>query len=631
MGIIKNLFGKKPESAKQETPRAGEPVNDPKMIKVYDKFGRELLITREQWLENVLKGTLESNWNKPDELYGNIVNSLNDGFIHEMLAPAEQLFKIDPQRVRAACIYGIVLMENGRLEQAEEVLRSHMREHGEDGVVLTNLAKVFFKRNDPREGESILWRGLELDPNQDNGLGWYEAIHRERGGEAAGLEALHRISKLPGSWRAQLWLARVELKNGKLPRALSLYKEALSRAGDQPPTDMLMQISGDLGNQGNLAELLQLVEPLFVIEIHGLHVGNNLIKAHLQLGHFERAKEILDRLYALQRPDWKETLSYWDTEIGKARISDGTVKDTPKISFLRGEGPVWLKPSSPLAQLFADAKRESSVVCFIGASAEKPEKVETIQRQMADSAGRMSRALPLFLAEQTEFRGGTRTQTIVPWITSGEGGGFVLSGLPWEDDQLLEFCRQGEVKSDYIVVTHLKVNSDDCQAELRLIRVQDGKRLGKLDASFSFTNPATAVVQLGRQLLDLLAEAAKTKLHSAPLLYQLPEIPHFSDYLLRLEQLLAVRCGSMDNVGKNFLSGERDIIDGNLNLCLRLPRNPTTRIVLVETLAAMHKIRPEVVREYADKVALLQTEMPLKEPLHSKLQAMLADIGIAAS
>ena len=51
-----------------------------------------------------------------------------------------------------------------------------------------------------------------------------------------------------------------------------------------------MQISGDLGNAAHLPELLQLVEPHFVAEVHGLPVGNNLIKAHLDLGQLDAAR-----------------------------------------------------------------------------------------------------------------------------------------------------------------------------------------------------------------------------------------------------------------------------------------------------------------------------------------------------
>src|SRR6185369_8004214 len=118
------------------------------------------------------------------------------------------------------------------------------------------------------------------------------------------LEALRRLAELPGSWRAQLWLAREALKSRQLDEALTLYRETLSSAAKPVPGDLLQQMSGDLGNAGHLPELLQLTESHFDCGKHGLQVGNNLIKAHLDLGQLEAARRILDQLYGLKRADW---------------------------------------------------------------------------------------------------------------------------------------------------------------------------------------------------------------------------------------------------------------------------------------------------------------------------------------
>lgn len=323
------FFGKKKESDAQSaaqrasatTPPSSAPAHtDPNLIRVFDEFGREL-ITKEHWRKNVLPGTLKKNWDNPEQLYGTIVGSLKDGFFSDVLEAAKHLWHIDPVQARGACIYGIVLTKNDRLDEAEDVLRSYIQKHGEDGYVLTNLAKVYSARNETQKAEETLWHALEVDPNQDNGFGWYAAIYRERSGDEAGLEALRRVAALAGSWRAQLWLARAALESHDLEKALAYYHQSLSRIGDKVPADFLMQMSGDLGKHGHLAELVDLTEHRFVPEVHGLQVGNNLIKVHLDLGQIEAARNILDQLYALKRPDWRPQLSFWDTEIAKVRLS----------------------------------------------------------------------------------------------------------------------------------------------------------------------------------------------------------------------------------------------------------------------------------------------------------------------
>ncbi|WP_454674282.1 tetratricopeptide repeat protein [Achromobacter pestifer] len=291
----------------------------PDLIRAYDADGREIHVTRDQWRDNVLLGAIKQHWHDADALAGLIIQSLNDGFIDEMVRPAERLVEFDHNAERAAVLQAIVYLKVGRLDDSEQVLQAFCTQHGETGIVLTNLAKIHAERDDETKTVEILWRALELDPNQDNGLGWYEAIHHDHGGDAAGIAAMRKVAALPQSWRAQLWLARGELGSHNYAGAIALYQEALSRAGQPVPADLLMQMSGDLGNAGRIADILQLAGPHFQIEAHGLPVGNNLIKANLHLGLLDEAQRILDPLSALNRPDWKEHLAFWHKELAQAR------------------------------------------------------------------------------------------------------------------------------------------------------------------------------------------------------------------------------------------------------------------------------------------------------------------------
>jgi tetratricopeptide (TPR) repeat protein len=591
------------------------------MIRVFDEYGREMFITKQEWQEGVLPGIVKKAWNQPDELYNVIVSTLNDGFRSAVVDAAKHLYKIDPDRSRAACVWGIVLIEEGRLDEAKKIFSDHISRHGEDGFVLTNLAKVYARQNNDTKAEEILWHALEVNPNQENGVGWYEVIHRERGGEAASHEALLRVAGLPGSWRAQLWLARAALQERELDRALTFYRESLSRVTKPVPPDVLMQISGDLGNAGHLPELLDIAEPLFDPAFHGLQVGNNLIKAHFDLGQFEAARCILDRLYGLKRPDWRETLSFWELELAKVRVELSPQLETGSIqmAMLTIEGPVWLRADSPASELFPAKLRDSPRVSFLGSSAEVASNSQRIRQQLSDTAGRLSRALPLFLAEQLEFSSAARTCTLIPWVASGSGG-FVLSGVRWSDEDAANYARQGEVPSDYVVIVHLKTQLDPWTAEARLVRTIDAKFLDEFSVNFSPDKPEAAVLTVTNRLLASIASDEQTRPPTA--LYDFPTGTEFPFYLLRLEQLLATRCTAMEGAN-GFLSSERDIIDGNIQLCIASPNCIPARVVLAQTLLAMKRVRPEILSEFRDKLALLQKEKPLQEPAHTIVQRII--------
>ncbi len=638
MNFFEKLFGGKAPKDEPRQPAVRQPIPDapsphadpaldPNMIKVFDKYGREFFITKEEWRSSVLPGTIQSSWDNPDQLYGLIVNSLNDGFRSDVVDAARHLYAIDSDPLRAACIWGIVLMEEGCLIEAEKIFLEFIAEHGEAGVILTNLAKVHSERNDNERAEQILWRALEADPNQDNGFAWYESIHRFRGGDEAGLAALRRVAALPRSWRAQLWLARAELQSGCLDGAVALYRESFDHVAKPIPADLLMQISGDLGNSDHLPEILQLVGPHFDARQHGLMVGNNLIKAHIDLGQLDAAHHLVDQLYALNRPDWKESLGYWDTEIAKKRLfaSSDEPQAAIRMSMFTVSGPVWLKPKSPAARLFPSKSADSVVVAFLGGSARIATNSHRVQKRLADAPGRMSRAIPLFLAEQVEFGTLGRTITLVPWITEPHAG-FVVSRVAWNDEDAAEYSRKGDLTSDYVVISHLNADSDIWTAELRLVRSIDGHCLNQLSESFAADDATIALHRLAQHLLQQLDGSAAIELQPRSALYVLPSAANFPQYLLRLEQLLAVRCSGQDGVQSGFLSGERDIIDGNLQLCLAAPCSVSTRILLGETLSAMKRVRPDILPEFKERLALLQTEHPLTQPAQEVIQRRITEI-----
>ena len=69
-----------------------------------------------------------------------------------------------------------------------------------------------------------------------------------------------------------------------------------------------MMISGDLGNNGYLAQMLDLILPFYKPEKHGPMAGLNLIQASIQLGEKERGLKLCDSVERLQRYDLKQYL-----------------------------------------------------------------------------------------------------------------------------------------------------------------------------------------------------------------------------------------------------------------------------------------------------------------------------------
>jgi len=569
-----------------------------------------MFVSKQQWRDSVLLGNLEGKQDDPDQLYDMLVGALQDGFAADIVPYAEHLRHTDPVLSRGANLLGIVYLENNRLDDAERTLSEFLSTRGDDGVVLTNLAKVYSRKGDNGRAESTLWRGLAMDPNQDNGLDWYAAIHRERGGDAGALAAYDRVARLPGSWRAQLWLARHALERRDLGAAKTLYGEAFSRTESPAPSEMLMQMSGDLGKNGYLEEITQLVGPHFDPAIHGLAVGNNLIKANHDLGQIDSARHILGELYAQKRHDWQGTLSYWDTELAKTDVTRRAPRKQGdlSVSLMSVEGPLWTRDSSPFSALLPAKTDHARSIAFLGSVVLFADPPKEPAAQLSDAPGRMSRAIPLILAERIHLHTDAIGVALIPWV---QNQGFAVFGRPYEDPDMCSLAAKGGEPPDFLVGVIVDATQSEWNLRLRLIRMADGVRLAEMQVEGDSRNPGPPSEILARTTEQLLVKHAGVRTLRPPDWYRVPVGPDSSDYLLRLEQQLAVTCMHLDFLQGGSLSGEHEILDGILRLCVRQPGNQLVRMVLAQTLRQMEKVRPLMLPEYREKLNLLQRDHPL--------------------
>lgn len=585
----------------------------PATVRAYDEFGREVLIPVEAWRSSVLPAALERVKDDPNQLYNLIADALQLRLASDMLPAAERLHAIDPLPERGVTIYGIVLMESGDPLAASRLFESYLAEKGSSGVVLTNLAKAQTALGQDAEAEATLWRALEADPNQENGLGWYTAMARDRGGEEAYLEAMRHAADLPSAWRPQVWLARAALERNDVPQVLSFYGEALERAGRPAPLVLLQSMSGDLGQTGHLQEALALTRPVYEAKLHGLAVGNNLIKAALDLGEIGTARAMVEELYVLNHPDWADNLHFWEMEIRRRELSEKEPQPEPRVTAYSIEGPVWSPGNAPSRLLFALPAPRRAKVVFLGSSITGQQPQQFFAGQLPDAPGRLSRALPLFLGESTFLHLGLDTDTIIPWV---ERGGFAVIPAPWGEQEAVEYARK--TNSDAAISVHIHCVEQAAEVTLRIIRAQpllaEPVVFAEFTVPFSFEQAGTGALGIWSQLANRLVQLfGNTPAAVEPSRYTLPANSGLGTYLLRLEQLLAVRCAGSEDEAMNSLSGLREIVRGELDLALSTPHSLPARLILHETLLRLRDIKPHIAAEFRHPAELLQQRYPLPD------------------
>jgi hypothetical protein len=288
--------------------------------------------------------------------------------------------------------------------------------------------------------------------------------------------------------------------------------------------------------------------------------------------------------------------------------------------MVRLTGPIWLGLSQSGEELCTTKDERAVVVGFLGGTANQGDAGPT-RLQRADAAGRITRALSVYLSEQLHLRSDGMGVVLQPFV-HGSGGGLVLAGQPWHAETAAEHARQCEPPADYVVVTHLDLTCKTPTLSLRVVRTIDGTVLESCEAHVDLGRPEAAFTLLAERTLTSLGQRASLERCDTPEWYRVPTGELFADYLLRLEQLLAATACQLDGSRRDFLSGEREMVAGDLELCLREPENATTRLLLFCLLGRLQAINPQVVAEYRSKIERLQAEHPLPAELQSACDAL---------
>ncbi|MEX2137814.1 MAG: hypothetical protein WD894_01025 [Pirellulales bacterium] len=111
MRFLAKLFGQKPPAAATPERADTEPPGEDELMRVFNAYGREMMISKQDWRDNVLLDGLESARHDPDQLYSMLVNALEDGLAKDVVQYAEHLQRIShavkPQADPSASRHGV--------------------------------------------------------------------------------------------------------------------------------------------------------------------------------------------------------------------------------------------------------------------------------------------------------------------------------------------------------------------------------------------------------------------------------------------------------------------------------------------------------------------------------------------
>ena len=579
-------------------------------VECFDEQGQKVLIPREEMKKTILPNQFKNHWNTADALYIDILLALKDEFNKEALDAAKHLVHIDEIKERGYTTLAIAFMANELLGEAEKTLNEYIKLFGKSALILTNLARVYYSRDDKERALEIVWESMCLDPNQEYTLQWWIVLDKETGGEYNLIDLLKRATAIKGSWLPQLYLARYYLEQKDLESAKPIYEYVLNSALDELP--VLFIISGDLGNNGYINEIIDIVAPLYDAEKHDIMAGLNILHAYLQTGNHIEGQKLINKLMKLERADVKAFLSKLSKDfdiIKKGKLKNESVPEKIEYELVMTDKPIWYYGLKSPEWLLPKELKKGAIgfLSFVDLT-NKTEKVTELQPE--DDSGRMTRSLPILLQEIVLFNYNTETRFLLP---IAKDVGPVVMKTEYDTKALTDLARTNDL--DLLVTGSIAENGNEYEIKVILFESKNQSiqtfdiKLVKEGKNAEFINSLDSIISKIAEIGDIHPVEADY--------YNVPDEDIVYNYLGALGQALMQSLVDNKVVKLESLWGERNILNWYLNLALTSPENVVLKIMLISGLAKSKSYGSEVYKEFKDEiVALISEAQPENSPIN---------------
>ena len=290
------------------------------------------------------------------------------------------------------------------------------------------------------------------------------------------------VAPIAGGVLARLKDAREALALKDRASAMVIYEEVLAVAGDR--ADVLVTISNDLGGKGHSREIIELVAPRYDAQHHGPATGISLLQAYIAIRDPESAQHLLDLLFALNRPELQQRLMGFSNIIADMMLlgdeglvaaappaDDTSANDTPdnkqarKVELASISKPIWYYGLENVGGLLPAKGDKLRRVAFAQLAVLGLEDIDGVVKRPEEELGRLSRGIPLWLAEALFFSANWMGIAAVATQQREHYGLFTAEWAPENIRQLVETKESGfdyvftgalwQKHADYEMVLHL--------------------------------------------------------------------------------------------------------------------------------------------------------------------------------
>jgi hypothetical protein len=310
----------------------------------------------------------------------------------------------------------------------------------------------------------------------------------------------------------RLATARACLEAKDLPGALALYEPVLAEAGER--ADVLVTVSGDLGQHGHVQQIVELVAPRYDAERHGPATGLNVLQAYLVLHNANAAQHVLDILFSLHRSELEERLHGFSNAIAElleeqrrgllAPPPDGSAAGivTPHIALITVSKPIWFYGLEPLAtEILPPKEGRPRRIAFAPLAVPADPEIAEALKNPANELGRLSRALPCWFAETLYACPHYAPLSVVALLDDQQNGSqYSFFGSEWTADNIRQLVAATKEGIDFVITGALTEDAGNYELMLRLWEVKKIRERKQFTAQWT---SATADAELTRLHAEL--------------------------------------------------------------------------------------------------------------------------------
>jgi len=588
-----------PRTPEPEAPPPAPSRAAPAFVEGRDAAGRPVRIPRDEYVAKVLPSLVQQHGSNPDQLAAVVLQALRDGLASAVLPAANRLTVIDKNVERALSVLAVVQRDAGELDSAEATLRELQQKRPNSPAARVGLGMLAVTRGDAGKGEALLWEALQMDCNHADAVhGWLQLRHRAVG-DAGYRAEVEKLTALPGSWRPQLWLARHLVQHAQGEGVEAIYRDVLSRAAGEH--DALVMASADLVQQQRHALVRELVLPAFVPGRHHPHVGIALLHHHLQNQEHEAGSQLLHQMYVHYGHLVGNELQPFTGAFDQLRLSKlpppPAPSATPRLGLYRLDRPIWMAGLEDPVWLLPPKAANAKAVLFLALAVEGQ---GSLVPGREEEIGRLTRSVPLFLAEQAWLGSPHRGAAVLPMA---EQGGWAILGRPWPEEQLVQQVPTAERANSLLVTGVLRVDGERRRIDLWAFDCGTNQRVGHAAAE-------GAANETGRMLLQLLAELWPVL--GGPVGHKPPvgDEAFWQQYAEGLAQHAALVVTQAGGMPKERLYGERYITQWVQNAAIAETRWQPAFWTLASALSVLQQLGSPVPKEHARFIAEVFRQSP---------------------